>query len=206
MENHERRSDWTVVAAIALIGFGVWFLLGNIFGSWWQDAVRQFFRIAWPIALIVLGILLYIGSSRGGAHVGRTGTRLYRSRSDRMVGGVLAGIGQYFGIDPTIVRIAYAVLGLLAGVWPAIVFYIVAMIVIPEEPAGAGAQAPQWPQPQSPVSPPPAGAGWAQSGWPHTETVQTPPPVPETAPETAPEPPAEPSVSAEVDDDPAQER
>ncbi|MRS03554.1 PspC domain-containing protein [bacterium] len=58
--------------------------------------------------------------------------RLYRSRKDRVIGGVCAGIAHYFNIDPTLVRL-FAVLGLiLAGgtFWA----YIIMMLVIPEEP------------------------------------------------------------------------
>ena len=39
--------------------------------------------------------------------------RLYRSLDDRMVGGVCSGLGEYFGIDPTLVRLAF-VIGLFA--------------------------------------------------------------------------------------------
>ncbi|HSK46793.1 MAG TPA: PspC domain-containing protein [Coriobacteriia bacterium] len=196
MDSHDRQNDWTVVAAIALIAFGVWFLLGNIFGSWWQEALQQAFRIAWPIAFIALGVLLYIGSSRGSGRVGKAGTRLYRSRDDRMIGGVMAGIGDYFGVDSTVVRVLFVILALVTGLWPAVLFYLIAMIAIPEAPAGSGVQPPVWPQsPQPPVSPPPPGGEWTRTGWPHTgnETVQTPPPPPasdagDEAPPSAPGP------------------
>lgn len=58
--------------------------------------------------------------------------RLFRSRSDRMIGGVCGGIAKYFNIDPTLVRLLFVV-GLLAvgGTFWA---YIIMMIVIPEEP------------------------------------------------------------------------
>ncbi len=58
--------------------------------------------------------------------------KLYRSRTDRMIGGVCGGLAKYFAIDPTIVRLAF-VLGLFlaAGtLWA----YLILMLVIPEEP------------------------------------------------------------------------
>ena len=59
--------------------------------------------------------------------------RLYRSRSDRMVSGLCAGIGKYLGVDPTIVRVVVTVATIvLAGV-PAVV-YLVLIMVVPEEP------------------------------------------------------------------------
>lgn len=57
--------------------------------------------------------------------------RLYRSRTDRKLGGVCGGIASYFGIDPTIVRLL-TVLLILTGL--SILIYIVMWIVIPEEP------------------------------------------------------------------------
>ncbi len=61
--------------------------------------------------------------------------RLYRSRKDRMIGGVCGGLASYIGIDPTLVRLLF-VLGLFAmgGTFLA---YIIMMVVIPEEPAAA---------------------------------------------------------------------
>ncbi len=57
--------------------------------------------------------------------------RLYRSEKDRKIAGVCAGIAEYFGIDPTLVRLGTAILSCfwLTGV----IVYIIAMIVIPNE-------------------------------------------------------------------------
>jgi phage shock protein C len=60
--------------------------------------------------------------------------KLYRSRNNRVIAGVCAGLGDYLNIDPTIVRLLFAVGALLGG--SAILLYIVLMIVIPEEPLG----------------------------------------------------------------------
>jgi phage shock protein PspC (stress-responsive transcriptional regulator) len=57
--------------------------------------------------------------------------RLYRSGTERILGGVCAGIGEYSDVDPTIVRLIWVVLTLLSlGI--GIVAYIVAWIIIPE--------------------------------------------------------------------------
>lgn len=58
--------------------------------------------------------------------------RLYRSRSNRMIAGVCAGIADYFGIDPTLVRLLVVFLTFAGG--SGILAYIIAAIVIPEEP------------------------------------------------------------------------
>lgn len=60
-----------------------------------------------------------------------TEKKLYRSRNARMVAGVCGGIGEFFGIDPTIIRVIYIILSLS---FLGIVLYIILMFVIPEEP------------------------------------------------------------------------
>jgi phage shock protein PspC (stress-responsive transcriptional regulator) len=58
--------------------------------------------------------------------------RLYRSRSSRLLGGVCGGIAEYFGWDPTLVRLAFVASLLLPG--PQLLLYLVAWIAIPYEP------------------------------------------------------------------------
>ena len=58
--------------------------------------------------------------------------KLYRSLIDRKIAGVCGGLGQYFGIDPTLVRLLF-VLGLIF-VGGTLLAYIILAIVIPEEP------------------------------------------------------------------------
>jgi len=59
--------------------------------------------------------------------------RLFRSRKDRILGGVCGGMGSYFNLDPVLVRVVWAVLLFAAGV--GFLAYIIAWIIIPEEPA-----------------------------------------------------------------------
>jgi phage shock protein C len=75
--------------------------------------------------------------------------RLYRSRKDKMIGGVCAGIAHYFDIDPTIVRLLAVVLLLAGGT--AIIAYIIAWIIVPEEPESANSVSAieEKPQPQN---------------------------------------------------------
>lgn len=49
-----------------------------------------------------------------------------------MIGGVCSGIAEYFDVDPTLIRIAYALLTILSVGFPGILVYIVLWIVIPE--------------------------------------------------------------------------
>ena len=58
--------------------------------------------------------------------------RLYKSRNDKMLGGVCGGIAEYFDIDPTLVRLGWVLFCALGG--SGILAYLVAAIVIPEQP------------------------------------------------------------------------
>jgi len=60
--------------------------------------------------------------------------RLYRSRDDRMIAGVCAGLAKYFESDPTLIRLL-AVVGLFANAPAAVLSYGVMMAVVPEAPA-----------------------------------------------------------------------
>ena len=58
--------------------------------------------------------------------------KIYRSRNDKKLAGVCAGFAQYFGIDPTIVRLLFVFFVLWAGT--GLLAYIICALVIPEEP------------------------------------------------------------------------
>ncbi|MEE1168020.1 MAG: PspC domain-containing protein [Alistipes sp.] len=57
--------------------------------------------------------------------------RLFRSRSDRMIGGVCGGLAQFFGLDSSAVRIAMVFLTIFAGM--SILVYLIMWVIIPEE-------------------------------------------------------------------------
>ena len=59
--------------------------------------------------------------------------RLRRSKSDRMIAGVLGGLARYFGFDPTLARVLYVILSVVSVAFPGILVYIILWIVMPEE-------------------------------------------------------------------------
>jgi phage shock protein C len=64
-----------------------------------------------------------------------TGTkRLYLSTTDKKIAGVCGGIGEYFEIDSTVIRLAWIITTLLTGVAPGVIGYVIAAVVIPKEP------------------------------------------------------------------------
>lgn len=65
--------------------------------------------------------------------------RLYRSRTERMIAGVCGGIGQFFGIDPSVVRLTFV---FVTFFWPFTpLVYLGLMLIVPEEPLAEGGPA-----------------------------------------------------------------
>lgn len=196
----KNRNDWLAVAAIALIAFGAWMLAGRLLGPWFEpirEAMRFASRLIWPLAVIGLGVLLLMASRGEGLRFDSRGKRLYRSRSDRMVSGVLGGLAVYLGIESTILRIGFVLATIAFGGWSGLIAYIIASVVIPEEPVGMPVADDRVTVPRpmvtsQPVTPPPAPPA------PPTPTEPPAPPAPTAPP--APMAPAEPAPPAEPGD------
>ena len=58
--------------------------------------------------------------------------KLYKSADNKMLAGVCGGVADYFGIDPTLVRLGWVLFCALGG--SGILAYIIAAIIIPEQP------------------------------------------------------------------------
>ncbi len=60
--------------------------------------------------------------------------KLYLSRTYRWFGGVCGGLGEYFGVDPTLIRLAWILATLFTGIIPGTVFYLLCWWVVPASP------------------------------------------------------------------------
>lgn len=60
--------------------------------------------------------------------------KLYKSETDQVITGIIGGLGEYFSIDPTIIRIVFVVIVLVSGIFPGVIAYILAYFIIPERP------------------------------------------------------------------------
>lgn len=60
--------------------------------------------------------------------------RLYKSNENKMLDGVCGGIGEYFSMDPTLVRLAWVLFCALGG--SGVIAYLLAAIIIPRRPEG----------------------------------------------------------------------
>ena len=62
------------------------------------------------------------------------GKKLYKSRNDKKLEGVCAGVANYFNLDPTLVRAVYALVTIFSAGIPGVIAYIVLAAIMPVEP------------------------------------------------------------------------
>ena len=95
----------------------------------------------WPGA-VVLGVVAYLAAwllmpraeTADGAFAASQ-PRLMRSRADRRIAGICGGLAEYFDVDPTIVRVTWVILSIVAGaVVFGVVAYLIAWFIIPAAP------------------------------------------------------------------------
>ena len=76
--------------------------------------------------------------------------KLYRSNTERMVGGVCGVLAQFFDLDVSIVRLIFVLLGLFGG--NGVLIYLIMLLVVPPEPTSSLPTTPPAP-PEPPVVP-----------------------------------------------------
>jgi len=59
--------------------------------------------------------------------------KLYRSSEQRMIAGICGGLAEYFDMDVNIMRLLFVAISLLSVLFPMVIFYIIAWIIVPEE-------------------------------------------------------------------------
>lgn len=59
--------------------------------------------------------------------------KLTRSRTDKMIGGVCAGLADYLNMDVSLVRVLYILVSIMSSAFPGLLVYIILLLVIPEE-------------------------------------------------------------------------
>ncbi len=62
-----------------------------------------------------------------------TTKRLHRSDTNKVLCGVIGGVGEYFDIDPTIIRLGYIIIAVMTGFGPAVIAYFIAVIIVPKK-------------------------------------------------------------------------
>lgn len=123
--------------AIFLIVFWIWMLVDCLSSR--LDGINKLFWVIMIISFNFIGALAYLFIAKKHKKVivmktktsKKTAKKLFRSKSNRMIAGVCGGIGEYFGVDPTVIRLLWVLLMFMGG--SGIVAYIICWIVIPEE-------------------------------------------------------------------------
>jgi len=58
--------------------------------------------------------------------------KLLRSKQNRMLSGILAGIAEYIGMDPTLLRISFLISMTITGIVPGVLLYLIATVALPQ--------------------------------------------------------------------------
>ena len=59
--------------------------------------------------------------------------KLYRSKENKVFAGIIGGLGEYFEVDPVLLRIACVFLVVFTGFIPGVIAYVIAIFVVPEK-------------------------------------------------------------------------
>ncbi|MEY2671868.1 MAG: hypothetical protein RL687_285 [Candidatus Parcubacteria bacterium] len=60
--------------------------------------------------------------------------KLYRSADNKIIAGIMGGMGDYFNIDPVLFRVVYLSLSAFTGILPGVLAYLAMMLVVPKMP------------------------------------------------------------------------
>lgn len=125
-----------IIPFIALfLVFWIWVFVDCLSSD--MDAKNKLFWILIIIVFNILGAAAYLIIARtmkksAIKNIKFKGKKLYRSRGNRIIAGVCGGIGEFFNIDPTIIRLLWVLFMFMGG--SGIIAYIICWIIIPEKP------------------------------------------------------------------------
>jgi phage shock protein PspC (stress-responsive transcriptional regulator) len=131
-------SGWVILGVVLIVaGF---FLGARNFGlvPWvFDEAWGVVIKARYGIGVVLLGVLLIVWAQSGHRFTApRSGAKLHRSREDKWLAGVLAGLGDYLSVDPTLLRLAFIALVVLFDMGALVAAYIIMAIIVPQAPVG----------------------------------------------------------------------
>lgn len=86
------------------------------------------------VAYIVAWVIVPVAPVHEEKHEGVPMKKIYRSRNDKKIAGICGGLAEMFSVDSTLIRLAIVFIGLVTGILPMIVAYIVGWLIIPISP------------------------------------------------------------------------
>lgn len=136
----DKSINTTLLIGLILVVLGGILLLRQIGTFYYFHLFDISFSTIWGILLIGIGIVLLFRTGRKseseptaeGEIRDDNHKRLYRSKSDRMISGVCGGMGAYFNIDSSFIRIGW-VLATLFSIGIGVLIYILLIFILPEE-------------------------------------------------------------------------
>jgi phage shock protein PspC (stress-responsive transcriptional regulator) len=147
----ENPPNTNLMWGLILVALGLFFLMnrwnfwdfGPPFHFHWRMHPFGGFGFLLPVLLILVGVYYFFVALKkdkddqskkttksGGQQMEK---KLTRSKSEKMIAGVCGGLADYFNIDPSFVRIGFALLTLSTAIFFGVAAYIIMMIVVPEE-------------------------------------------------------------------------
>lgn len=138
-EPDSTKTMFLILGALLILA-GLWSAAGVIGGVWFErifEPIEIVFRgahdLGWRLGLILLGIAVVMWTRNPRFSAPAKGARLKRSRSQRVVAGVMGGLSDYLGVDVVFLRVGLVAFALLFGAWPTVFGYVIATFIVPEE-------------------------------------------------------------------------
>lgn len=60
--------------------------------------------------------------------------KLYRSSTNKAFAGIIGGLGEYFDVDPVVLRLFWLLILVVTGIIPGLIVYLIAMFIVPKRP------------------------------------------------------------------------
>jgi phage shock protein PspC (stress-responsive transcriptional regulator) len=115
------------------------FAFNNWFDFFWWDFDWFLFdfhwRIVWPVLLILFGVWYIYRSTQNNENETDSKAKkreFYRSKTQKMIGGVCGGLAEYWNVDVTLVRIGYALATIFTALWVGVIAYVVMLVAVKE--------------------------------------------------------------------------
>lgn len=61
--------------------------------------------------------------------------KLYKSKNDKVLSGLIGGLGEYFDVDPVLIRLGFVVVVFITGFFPGVIAYIIGVLIVPNHPS-----------------------------------------------------------------------
>ena len=136
--------DSLIAASIPMISITVIVILLGLFAFWlWalidciQNVTDTNEKLLWTLIIVFLTIIgaflyVFIGRQQSGKVRRMNKKRLYRNDDDKVLAGVSSGLGEYFNVDPVIIRLIWVLLAIISF-GSALLAYIIAALIIPKK-------------------------------------------------------------------------